>query len=46
MMTVLAILVVATALLGLAYRFYGSLLAKRVMQLDDSRPTPCSHHAG
>jgi carbon starvation protein len=40
MMTVLAILVVATALLGLAYRFYGSLLARRVMQLDDSRPTP------
>jgi carbon starvation protein len=40
MMTVLAILVVAAALLGLAYRFYGSLLARRVMQLDDSRPTP------
>ena len=40
MMTVLAILGIATALLGLAYRFYGSLLAKRVLQLDDSRQTP------
>jgi len=39
-MLALAILVIAVISLGLAYRFYGSLLAKQVMQLDDSLPTP------
>lgn len=39
-MSVLFILVAATLALGMAYRFYGSFLAKRVLQLDDSHPTP------
>ena len=40
MMPVLAILVIAAASLGIAYRFYGTLLAKQLLQLDDSLPTP------
>jgi len=38
--SVLLILVTATLALGLAYRFYGSFLAKQVLQLDDGYPTP------
>lgn len=31
---------IAIVSLGLAYRFYGGILAERVFQLDDIRPTP------
>lgn len=39
-MGVLLILIAVVSALGLAYRFYGSFLARRVFQLDDNRPTP------
>ncbi len=39
-MSVLLILIAATLALGMAYRFYGSFLAKQILQLDDNYPTP------
>lgn len=40
LMNALLIVLGATVLLGLAYRVYGRLLARRVFSLDDSQPTP------
>lgn len=39
-MSALAVLFASAVALGLAYRFYGNFLARRVLQLDDSNETP------
>ncbi len=39
-MNALLVLIGSILLFGLAYRFYGRMLAQRVFPLDDSRPTP------